>query len=55
MEVAANTRDFAAVVNRHGGDAEVLALPEVGVRGNTHIPMLDLNNQQVADLLVSGR
>jgi hypothetical protein len=26
-------------------------LPELGVRGNTHFPMSDLNNLQIADLL----
>jgi hypothetical protein len=42
---------FAAAVNRHGGDAEVLVLPEIGVTGNTHFPMLDLNSQRIANLL----
>ncbi len=42
---------FAEAINRHGGDAEVLILPEVGVFGNTHFAMSDLNNGQVADLL----
>jgi hypothetical protein len=41
-------RQFAAVVNKHGGDAEVLVLPEAGLQGNTHIPFADLNNRQVA-------
>lgn len=38
-------------INRHGGDARNVMLPEIGVRGNTHFPMLDLNNVQIADLL----
>jgi len=38
-------------INRHGGDAANLMLPEIGIRGNTHFPMLDLNNVQIADLL----
>jgi hypothetical protein len=42
---------FAEAINRHGGDAEVLMLPDIGVFGNTHFPMLDLNNVQIADLL----
>lgn len=36
-------------VNRHGGDATLVHLPEVGIRGNTHFPFSDLNNLQVAD------
>lgn len=36
-------------VNRHGGDVTVVHLPEIGIRGNTHFPMSDLNNVQIAD------
>lgn len=50
-ERLANARLFAAIVNAHGGDAEVLLLPEAGLAGNTHIPMADLNNREVAQLL----
>jgi len=39
------------VVNAHGGKAEILHLPEHGLRGNTHIPFADMNNTAVADLL----
>jgi hypothetical protein len=35
----------------HGGDAELVHLPDVGLTGNTHFPMSDLNNAQVAGLL----
>lgn len=38
-------------INRHGGDAENLVLPDIGIFGNTHFPMLDLNNIEIADLL----
>lgn len=44
-------RSFAAAINRHGGDAQVLELPEAGLRGNTHFPFADLNNEAVADIL----
>jgi multimeric flavodoxin WrbA len=42
---------FAKAINRHGGDAEILDLPEAGIHGNTHWPMLDDNNYKIADLL----
>ena len=45
------SRLFADAVNRHGGDAEILSLPEIGIHGNTHFPMSDLNNLEIADLL----
>ncbi|QHF39744.1 MULTISPECIES: alpha/beta hydrolase [unclassified Pseudomonas] len=40
-------------VNKHGGDVRLIHLPEIGIKGNTHFPMSDLNNVQIADL-VSG-
>jgi hypothetical protein len=42
---------WAETINRHGGDATVVHLPEIGVHGNTHFPFSDLNNVQVADLM----
>jgi hypothetical protein len=45
------SRLFAEAINRHGGNAEILVLPEIGIHGNTHFPMLDLNNLEIADLL----
>lgn len=42
---------FAEVINAHGGDAEVLILPDIGIVGNTHFPMIDNNNVEIADLL----
>jgi hypothetical protein len=39
------------VVNRRGGDVTVVHLPEIGIRGNTHFPMSDLNNVEIADHL----
>jgi hypothetical protein len=42
---------FVDAINRHGGDAQLLSLPSIGVRGNTHFAFSDLNNQKIADLL----
>lgn len=44
-------RRWAAVINKHGGDATVVHLPEIGIKGNTHFAFSDLNNIQVADEL----
>lgn len=44
-------RKWVDTVNRHGGDARLVHLPEVGIRGNTHFPFSDRNNIQIADLL----
>jgi len=45
------SHQFVEIVNKHGGKAEVLMLPSVGLTGNTHIPFADLNNVEVADQL----
>lgn len=44
---------WADTINRHGGNASVVHLPEKGVYGNTHFPFSDLNNQTIAGLLSS--
>lgn len=47
----AMARKWTDVVNEHGGDVTLVPLPEIGMKGNTHFPMSDLNNQEVADHL----
>jgi hypothetical protein len=42
---------FVEVVNKYGGNAEILLLRDAGLVGNTHIPFADMNNVAVADLL----
>lgn len=44
-------RIWAAAINKHGGAATVVHLPEIGINGNTHFPFSDLNNVKVADEL----
>jgi pimeloyl-ACP methyl ester carboxylesterase len=44
-------RIWAATINKHGGDATVIHLPETGIMGNTHFPFSDLNNVEIADQL----
>jgi quercetin dioxygenase-like cupin family protein len=46
--VLAVARQWAAVVNAHGGDVTVVQLPEAGMKGNTHFIMSDLNNLEIA-------
>lgn len=48
MVMAKRWRD---IVNKYGGDVTLIRLPEVGLNGNTHFPMSDLNNIEVADHL----
>jgi pimeloyl-ACP methyl ester carboxylesterase len=50
LEMARLWRD---AVNRHGGDVQLVHLPEIGIKGNTHFLMSDLNNVRIADLVSS--
>jgi hypothetical protein len=47
--VLQSARQWAELVNRNGGDVTVVHLPEIGITGNTHFIMSDLNNAVVAD------
>lgn len=42
---------WADVVNQHGGHVTVLHLPSIGIRGNTHFMMQDLNNERIAQYI----
>ena len=46
-------KKFVAAINRHGGQAELVELPKIGLKGNTHFLMGDLNNQELADLVAN--
>jgi hypothetical protein len=48
LETARRWRD---AVNKRGGNVTLVHMPEIGVRGNTHFPMSDLNNVEIADLM----
>ena len=45
-------RKWKDVVNKHGGDVTLVRFPEIGIKGNTHFSMSDLNNLEVADHLL---
>ncbi len=38
-------------INRHGGQASILHLPDIGIHGNTHFSFADVNNIQIANIL----
>jgi pimeloyl-ACP methyl ester carboxylesterase len=47
----AMARLWVDTINRHGGDAQLVHLPTLGIRGNTHFLFSDLNNAQIANLV----
>jgi hypothetical protein len=42
---------FVDLVNANGGHAHMTHLPAIGIHGNSHFPMADLNNREIAGLL----
>lgn len=42
---------FCDAINTRGGNCSVVELPKIGIYGNTHFLMQDLNNGELADLL----
>jgi hypothetical protein len=47
----AMARLWSDAVNRHGADVIFVHVPEIGIRGNTHVAFSDLNNIQIADFM----
>lgn len=45
-------KELTERINKVGGKASFLHLPAIGIRGNSHMIMMDQNNTQVADLIV---
>ena len=46
-----DTKAFADNLKKLGGNASTVVLPEVGIRGNGHMMMMERNSEQVADLV----
>ena len=46
-------KNFVDQVKAAGGDAEMMHLPKLGIKGNSHMLMQDKNNLRIADLIVA--
>src|ERR1700757_2852037 len=44
---------FVQQVKDAGGDAEMMYLPKLGIKGNSHMLMQDRNNLKLADLILA--
>ena len=45
-------KTFVKQLKDAGGDAQMMSLPEMGIKGNSHMLMQDKNNLQLADLIL---
>jgi pimeloyl-ACP methyl ester carboxylesterase len=50
-QIRKNGVDFVGEISKAGGKVEVVDLPNAGIRGNSHMLMMDRNNLQVAALI----
>lgn len=46
----AMAKQFVETINRHGGDATLVHLPEIGIKGNSHFLMGEKNNAELVAL-----
>lgn len=46
----AMAQQFVEAINRHGGDATLVHLPDVGIKGNSHFLMQEKNNREILEL-----
>jgi pimeloyl-ACP methyl ester carboxylesterase len=46
-------KKFVDQVTAAGGDAQLMELPKLGIKGNSHMLMQDKNNLQLADLILT--
>lgn len=46
-----NNRKMAELAKAAGGSIEIVSLPAVGIKGNSHFPMMEKNNAEVADVI----
>ena len=53
MDAFESCSRFVAQLKRAGGDAEMMHLPDLGIKGNSHMLMQDKNSIQIADLLIA--
>ncbi len=49
----ASCNTFVEQLKKAGGDAEMIHLPALGIKGNSHMLMQDKNSDQLADLVIA--
>jgi pimeloyl-ACP methyl ester carboxylesterase len=49
--IKGNGLRYLEAIRAAGGSTEAIDLPQIGIRGNSHLPMLDKNNAEVAEIV----
>src|SRR6185436_4423795 len=50
-KIRQNVVDYTEAIKTAGGSVEVIDLPDIGIKGNTHMMMMDKNSDQIADVM----
>jgi hypothetical protein len=53
VDALTSCNTFVDQVKKAGGDAQMMYLPALGIKGNSHMLMQDKNSKQLADLLIA--
>ena len=53
MDAFQSCDSFVTQLKQAGGDAVMMHLPDLGIKGNSHMLMQDKNSDQIADLLIA--
>jgi len=50
-KIRQNVVDYAGLIKVAGGSVDLIDLPDIGIKGNTHMMMMDKNSDQVAEVI----
>jgi pimeloyl-ACP methyl ester carboxylesterase len=50
-KIRQNVHDYAGLIKAAGGSVDLIDLPDIGIKGNTHMMMMDKNSDQVAEVI----
>src|SRR3954454_25103392 len=50
-KIRQNVHDYAALIKGAGGTIETIDLPDIRIKGNTHMMIMDKNSDEVADVM----
>jgi hypothetical protein len=50
-KIRQNVLGYTEALKGAGGTVDVIDLPDIGIKGNTHMVMMDKNSDEVADVM----
>src|SRR5205814_10573746 len=50
-KIRQNVAGYADTIKSAGGSVDLIDLPDIGIKGNTHMAMMDKNSDQVAEVI----